>query len=774
MKRILNILFLAVCLLNTIGLGAQELGSWQLYPSYGRATQNVSACSVVYAVFEGQLLRYDTEDSSVKVYSTLTELSDANISYIAYCKEAKRLTIVYDNGNIDLLDEKGRILNIAALKDKVMANKQVTALTIQGLTAYLATGFGYVEVDVAEGVIRDTYQLDLQVRGVVATDESIYLSTATGLYKGTVGTNLHLAASWQRINPSSNFYEGVLFGDVPVFRHVSGLYQVTDNGQTLREFLNVGALPSFLSLLSDGSMVFAATGQLYRFVSKDNYSKTEFPGTLNDLCLSNQLFWTCEGDEGMKGYKWNDGALELAVGAIRPNGPHRNLFSAMSYVPNGEGDYRLLVAGGLNSMLDDRLEPLAMYLDGGQWTLLDDAPASELLPGVGQYNTTNVVQDPNEVGHFYAGTWRNGLKEYRNDRLIHIYNSDNSLLQSILPESSHYHNYEPVASLRYDEDGNLWMAQQMTDTVLRYISPDRKWHALYQKDLAQTRQVREFLFAYDGITFMPCCVTVDPYVTGIFAFRHNGKKVTSSIWQTELKNQDDVSYGQLDCQAMVEDMTGIIWCATTEGLFVIENPESFLSSGFRFTQIKINRNDGSGLADYLLSGVNITALAVDGANRKWVGTSNNGVYLISADGQEMLQHFYMDNSPILSNKIQCIAVHPLTGEVMIGTDVGLCSYMSDATEGEDVLSGSNVVAYPNPVTPDYRGSVRIDGLTFGSEVKILSSAGQLVGHGYSNGGTFTWDCQKKQGGRVASGVYHVVANTEDGKKAVVTRIIVIR
>lgn len=771
MKRILNLLLLVCCLTHC---AAQELDTWHLYPSYGRATQNVSAGNVVYAVFEGQLLRYDTEDTSVKTYSTLTELSDAYILHIAYSQEAKRLIIVYDNGNIDLLDEKGRIFNIAALKDKVMSGKMVSSLSVEGTTAYLATGFGFIEVDVKEGVIRDTYQLDLQVRSIVTTEKSIYLSTSSGLFVAKRTDNLHLSASWHQLSASAGYYEGVLFQGIPVFRHQYGLFQVSPQGTSVEQFMPLPAFPSFIRLLSDGTLACPAGGQLYRITSKTDFTQTPFMGKLNDVCLSNHLLWTCEGDLGMKGYKQADNQLVEAVGAIRPNGPHRNMFYRMNYVPNGKGDYTLLVAGGQNTEMDDMFEAVAMHYKDGQWTLLDETPLKDLLPGIPQYNTTNVVQDPNEVGHYFAGTWRNGLKEYRDDRLIEIYTSDNSMIQSILPENIFYHIYEPAAYPTYDSEDNLWFAQQLTDTLLRYISPDKKWHSLYAKDLAKVRQVRQLLFTRSGVVFVPLCVTVDPYVTGIYAFTHNGKKITSSRFSKELKNQDELSYEQLNCQAMVEDMAGNIWCATTMGLFVIEDAESFLTNDFRFTQIKINRNDGSGLADYLLSGVNITALAVDGANRKWVGTENNGVYLISDDGQEMLQHFYMDNSPILSNRITSIAVHPLTGEVMIGTDAGLCSYMADATEAEETLVKSNVVAYPNPVTPDFQGRVRIDGLTFNSEVKILSSSGQLVAQGYSNGGTFTWDCQRKQGGRVASGVYHVVANTEDGKKAVVTRIIVIK
>ncbi|MDE5980712.1 MAG: T9SS type A sorting domain-containing protein, partial [Bacteroidaceae bacterium] len=129
---------------------------------------------------------------------------------------------------------------------------------------------------------------------------------------------------------------------------------------------------------------------------------------------------------------------------------------------------------------------------------------------------------------------------------------------------------------------------------------------------------------------------------------------------------------------------------------------------------------------------------------------------------------------LLTPNIQCVVVNPATGEVMIATEGGLCSYMGDATEAEEQLDYGNTIAYPNPVGPDYQGVVTIDGLTHNTEVKICSSTGQLINSGRSNGGRFTWNLKTKQGRRVSSGVYNVIANTEDGKKAIVTRIVVIK
>lgn len=775
---IFSILAAMLAMLGTLNTHAQELGTWQVYPSYGRATQCVAVDNYVYALFEGALLRYNTADNSVRTYDTLNGLSDINIVQIAYAADAKRIILVYENGNIDLLDVLGdrspnrqSIFNISAIKDKTLTGKTISTIYIKGVMAYLATGFGFVAIDTKEGIIVDTYQLEKDVRCVAVTDDAFFLITSSGLLSAPASSNLHLVSSWTAINKSTNLQNAVQFDGELFLRSTNALFKLMPTG--LKQVLTLSSPSTILRTISDGSMLCGDAKTLYHFTNAETYESIP----VNDLIISDvaqvgRTYWTCEGDLGLKGYSLAEGEMQLLFGSIRPNSPHRNLYRRMYYVQNGDGEWRLLVAGGDNTYYDVYNDPVAMYYESDKWTLLDDSPASTLLPGVKQRNSTDIVQDINDPDRFFVGTWRNGLKEYRNGKLVKIYNSDNSPIRSILPESASYHQYDTAPVVKYDSEGNLWIAQQYVDTIVRYISPDNRWHSIYMQEIAGKYFVNDYLFTTSGVVFMPIFHGLEE--AGVHAFSHNGKRATKSRYLTALNNQDGVSYGRLECDAIVEDLTGLVWVGTTIGLFLIEDPTEFFNSDFSFTQVKINRNDGSGFADYLLSGVHIRSLAVDGGNRKWVGTLSNGVYLISADGQELLQHFDTSNSPILSNCVNSIAIHPQTGEVMFGTDKGLCSFMSDATEPTEDLAASDVIAYPNPVTPDQTGSIRIDGLTFNAEVKILSSAGQLVASGTSNGGTFVWDGCNRAGRRVSSGIYHVVSNTESGKKAVVTRIAVVR
>ena len=265
---------------------------------------------------------------------------------------------------------------------------------------------------------------------------------------------------------------------------------------------------------------------------------------------------------------------------------------------------------------------------------------------------------------------------------------------------------------------------------------------------------------------------------GLFCAKTNNTPLDTSddvtkTWFGKITNQDGVNYEIYQLYDIAEDKSGAIWVGTNLGIFVIEDPEKFFNDGV-FKQIKIARNDGTGLADYFMSGVYIKDIEIDGADRKWIGTNNNGVYLVSADGQETIHHFTSENSPLPSDCIESIAINNVSGEVFIGTDKGIASYKGDATVAAENLDKSNVYAYPNPVRADYNGNISIVGLTQGCSVKIVDAAGYLINEGESNGGMYSWNGRNQRGEKVASGVYYVLAFDSEGKEGVATKILITR
>lgn len=776
MKRISFILWIMMLLFPiggiTNGLYAQSIGEWQVYPSYWKATQNIAVGSTIYSLMNGRLLRYDAEDKSVKTYDSLHDLNDVNITKMGYSAEAKRLILAYDTGNIDLLDDKDNVLNIASLMNaNNISSKTITDIIVLGSTAYLTTGFGFITIDLKEGIVLDTYRLGWTVNTLCFAYNQIYLSTTVGIYYADADANLHSASSWQKgAFPANNFYKLICFDNniYGLRTNYNGLLQLLKNGDAAN-WIERDAVSS-LTLLNDGKMAVAKNNCITIYSD----AKTSTTYSIDATCLdfnqgSKGVYWASAENDGLKAYKLADDAFKATGETIQPNSPKNNLCSDIHFVGN-----RLLVAGGTNSF-NDRIEATAMIFEDGKWTNLVETPLdTRPLTGI---NTVRLVQDPNDDNHFFAGSSRNGLKEYRDGKLIKIYNSDNSPLyrvKTVAADYQYYYLYDAATCLHYDADGNLWMANQLTDSVVCYITPKGKWGRIQFNEIAEAEYVSAMQVTSSGVHFLGCRSGNGP--NGLFGFTttSNLGKTTQHKLISHIINQDGAAVNQNICYAITEDMLGSVWLGTENGLFVIDDPTTFFDDDFRFTQIKIARNDGSGLADYMLNGVTIYSIAVDGGNRKWIGTKGNGVYLVSADGTELIHHFTKENSPLLSNNVTSVAVNATSGLVMIGTDAGLCSFMSDATEAEEELDGSNVIAYPNPVRPDYNGPIRIEGLTFNAEVKILSSTGQLVWSGVSNGGTYTWNGCNKQGRRVSSGVYHVVANTEDGGKAVVCRIIVIK
>src|SRR5690606_17608765 len=118
-------------------------------------------------------------------------------------------------------------------------------------------------------------------------------------------------------------------------------------------------------------------------------------------------------------------------------------------------------------------------------------------------------------------------------------------------------------------------------------------------------------------------------------------------------------------------------------------------------------------------------------------TEGAGVFLLSPDGTKEIHHFTTANSPIFSNNIASLSVDNKTGEVFIGTDLGIISYRSDATEGQENFS--KVKISPNPVHSSYSGPITISGLMPNSTVKITDISGNLINEIISVGGQIVWN-----------------------------------
>ena len=452
---------------------------------------------------------------------------------------------------------------------------------------------------------------------------------------------------------------------------------------------------------------------------------------------------------------------------LNPIGPKYNHFYESTFL-NG----KLYTTGGyfLSGMNDYNYSGTVQVYDGIDWMICEDDLSEKT--GYSYLDINCISVDPTDENHLFAGG-RCGLYEFKDGKLLNYYNKDNSPLKPAIDQGKELDNdYVLINGIQFDKAGNLWvMNSQAKGVNMLLFTKDRKWEDYHQELLDDSEGVsltglRSMFFDSRGYLWFVNTSWKDPSV-----FCYN-PSTNSLLKYNNFINQDGFSYSPTYVNSVCEDKEKNIWVGTNIGPFMIQSDEVG-QENVTFYQIKVPRNDGTIYADYLLNNVYINHIAIDGGNRKWFATNGAGVFLIGADNITQISNFMEDNSYLLSNAINSIAINQKSGKVYFLTDKGLCSYQSDATEPSEEMTEDNVYAYPNPVTPDYTGLITITGLTYDADVKITASNGALIAQGRSNGGMFTWDGNDRQGRRVASGIYFVITATSEGKSGTVCRIAII-
>ncbi len=758
-QAIIAAAMIAAC---TVGAAAQQttaaIGTWKAYMSYHDITRIVRHGQMAYVVASGNLYTYNTSDRSVTTYDKVNALNDCEIADIAWGDGAKKLVVLYGNNNIDLIDESGNVQNLPDYYNKSLAlDKTVNSLITAGRYAYLSTGFGVVVVNVANATVADTYNLGVKVNRVAVNGNTIYAATAAGVYRANLADNLADKSNWHLIIDYVYNYVATRGNDLFVANN-SGFSQLDPATGRLTRLWT----PWFTNMVVENG-TFYFYGSDHTYIYKSATDRIELPRQFTGLATdpSDGTLWATDTDGTLCNVTLAaDGTLSTVATGIRPDGPRYNYFGFMRHTGG-----KLYTTGGTDS---PERPACIQVLDGDNWSIYDDSFAASLGH---RYRTAYALAlDPANQDHAYVGM-QSGLYEFNGGKMTKQWNKDNSPLVPALTTSEY--NYTQVSALTTTSDGHLWCfnnsSRDGSTSLFEYY--DGTWTSHHKAELndktgKSMREARSMITDSRSLLWwgnndyrLPAIACYQPSTDAL--------KLYSSF-----VNEDGTNVGVTSVTCLAEDSGHNIWLGTNAGPLMLEASE-ISSGGETFTQVKVPRNDGTNLADYLLSGVPITSLVIDGAGRKWFGTNGNGVYLISADNLTQEQHFTTSNSPLLSNDIESVAVNDATGEVYIGTDKGLCSYMGDATQPSEKMTKDNVWAYPNPVTPDYTGLVTVVGLTLDADVKIVTSAGTLVASGRSNGGSFTWDCTDRNGKRVASGVYMVQTATSNGSKGTVCKIAVV-
>ena len=793
-----SILFIIWTIYSTSVLSQTSVGSWQDHLSFYNVHSVEQVEERIYAATKIGLFFYDTFENTVQKYTKLNGLSDIEVSAIAAIPNTQKLIVGYENGNIDIVEDK-TVTNIPDLYLKdISVEKTINHIYFFNDKAYLSTSIGIIVVDYLKNEISDTYILGenssyLGINQVCTNNDTIFAATKSGLFAAPLSSNiLAYYKTWSLISGDANEYASVVSLNDDVFackkNGSSGVISKYSAGKwstglTQRKFVDLKLFPNQLAVITSNSISFYDNAfNLINKITEYSFDGKDITPSFSSICLDdNDNVWIGDSENGLI---QKTGPYDQI---IVPDGPSSNRAYRMATSENS-----LWVVGGVNHYVKPIFVKAELsILRNNEWTNLNSSNNKYLK---GTYNLNDIAIDPRNDLHGYVSSQHSGIYEIRNDSIVtHFTDKNNNC-----PMDSAY-VWRIVNGVLMDDDGNLF-ANNMGDSIPIIVKPDvitddskannYGWYqynyASYGSDsdpwLWQTIQTQsdhfwsisfrnpEGLFVYD------IAGTIDTDADDSYRYAGTANNSNSS---TLLNNgqlliwDEDGNTLDVTPKCLAEDQNGYIWVGTNNGIVVYYRPREIFNIDKPIaSRIKIPRNDGSDLADYLLENEEITCIAVDGANRKWIGTTDNGVYLVSSDGTQTIHEFNSKNSPLLSNYILSIAINPKSGEVFFGTDKGIVSYRGTATKGYE--SYSAVKAFPNPVHPNYDGVITVTGLIENSNVRITDISGKIVYQANSTGGQIVWDGKNVFNEKVSSGVYLVFATDEEGAESMVTKIMIIR
>lgn len=740
-----------------------QMKNWTAHYAYGDVSELVQAGDRIYARAYGALCSVDKTTGEMGYYSKMTGLSGSTVVKLGYDKTTKQLIILYADGLIDLMDKDENVYVIQDLAQKQMnASKEANAVYVENGVAYLSMQFGIVAINLVKREILDTYFIgedgnEVDVRAVVKRGDTLMAVSEHVLYSACMKDNLLDYSVWKKdtniigdhVQTNLTVWDGRVYilADSLLYMREGNTWTVTADSIRFADIRQVGS--DLFCLQED---VF------YQMTGKSSMERFKLDYRTEDVCREGAAYWIAAGDMGIN--LLENGSTQT----FKPQGPLENFCHRMRF----EKERMIMVPGGYFAVTNHHHATVMLY-KGGIW---NNYPTSYLdyCSQMAALDYSDGIIDPNDEKHFFIASCGNGLVEFRNDRFYKLYTSFNSPLETVI-ETSHPERYTWIDALAYDEDGNLWMTNVQFKGV-KVLKRDGTWAVINNTACTGLNRTRDLLIWNQDSRVK--IISNARAGAGIGVWNDNGtidnQTDDRAVFLMKFYDQDN-KFIQPNYIYTIEQMAnGEVWVGTDEGLFIIDDVSKMLQGSNACRRIKIPRNDGTNLADYLLGTEQINCFKEDGVGRKWIGTESSGLYLVSEDGQETIEHFTSSNSPLPSNMIKSLAIQPRTGEVFVGTGVGLVSYHSDASEPKEDYS--ELYAYPNPVMPNYAGYVTITGMMAETVVKIVDGGGNLVYTTKSNGGLATWDLKNGQGQRVSSGVYTAFCNTSDGQNHAIVKILV--
>lgn len=702
------------------------VGSWRTHLTYHTAQQVVLATDKVYCSSENGLFFLNIADNSLQTITKIDGLSDNGISDLAYSSIHDYVIIAYTNGNIDLIGSD-EIINVRTIINSTRPNKNIHHIQLLNNLAIFSTDFGGVELDLNTLTIKDVYE---NIGGgasiaysSAATSDSIYLATSLGVYAASLapGVNRQDFANWNLIplTQGRNIQHIAILNNKLYYGVPNEAVYVYENGS--RTALAVATNSPIENLTVSNNRVYISTGTAL-FEVEDGGNFTQLTDDLltapSDVQADGQI-WIADSRAGLLRYAAGNSQNFFPTGTFSAAA-----FRLMQY--NGN---ILAVSGAYTSSLQPENNTAGFYLfDGSSWQ--NFTPTSNLIGATVIPNTSDLIAAAYDATNqtVYFASFGSGVLAWHitDDRFTNLAGAP-----------------QQITDLALDNSGNLWATA---------VSPSGA-------------------YVYDGTVWqqeaspsLPLEIIVDDF-DNKWVLQSNGGVLVFNDSQTRTLAHAEGS-GNLRGNrphSLVKDLEGSVWVGSDDGITEFFDPFSIF-----------NGNDGNFVRDLegnvVMKDETTAALAVDGGNRKWIGTSSSGVWLYDDNG-ELLANFTAENSPLLSNEIKDITIHPSTGEVFFATSQGIVSYRGTATAAQPTHGNAKV--FPNPVRPDFSGLVSITGLVREADVRITDVTGRLVWKGQSEGGTATWNALDFDGKRVKTGVYLIFSTSEDGEDTLVAKVAVV-
>ncbi|RKX17435.1 MAG: hypothetical protein DRP35_10935, partial [Candidatus Zixiibacteriota bacterium] len=714
-------------------------------------------------------------DNSLQKLSKVNGLSDIGVNCLGYSKEANTLVVGYTNGNVDLI-EGNTIYNLADIKRKQLyGSKSINKIFILNSYAYLATGFGIVKISLERKEINDTYYIGtnasyIEVHDITYDGTYFYAATEKGIYKANKSTNLADYNNWTRLTflpyYDKDYCHIAYYNDnlYPVLtnndnNNENWLLQIQNNTYTL---IDTARFKSIRNLsVSDNKLIVSHDTLISIFddtTLSQEYSLLSLSGSSwgwhmvyseQAIFDSQHKLWAADQRYGLINILTSSTTISYFS-----NGPSS---SSVYDISAGGGDI-WVARGGLNisgANLWNHAEVYVYY--DYSWHSLSSSNQSQMS---GQHDIVTVCVNHQDPSVAYAGSWNDGLFEFKDHQCIAHYEEANSSLEPFTSGD------EKVADMAFDSQQNLWILNPGVNNPVSVKKSDGTWKSFNYSYISN--DLRKILVTSSDKKWV-----VIGNGQGLIVF-DNGSDIDNES-DDKIKHINIVDDGGAiitnDIYSIAEDLDGVIWIGTSEGVMTYYEPDNvFDDPNFHADRILLDLGDGT--AQYLLKYETVKTIAIDGANRKWFGTANSGVFLLSDDCSEQILHFTEENSPLFSNKILNIAIDETTGEVFFVTSKGLVSYRNDATEG--LTTFNQPYAFPNPVTNGYTGLISLIGLVRNAHVKISDIAGNLVYETTAKGGMATWNGTDFQGNKVHTGIYLAFCSNDDGSETKVIKILIIK